>query len=111
MLDKNAYKAYYMYVRHTLGEKRMSELQNYLDRVLPDCVIAENRNSSIYEKIADEIVKVRLEKNLTQKDLAELCNIQQSNISRLENATYNPSVQLLEKIAIATGKELVITFI
>lgn len=100
-----------MYMKHTLGENNMSELQSYLDRALPDCIIADNRNNSIYEKIADEIVKVRLEKNLTQKDLAELCGIQQSNISRLENATYNPSVQLLEKVAIATGKELVITFI
>jgi DNA-binding XRE family transcriptional regulator len=89
----------------------MSDLQNYLDRALPKCVIGENRSDSIYEKIADEIIKIRLERNLTQKDLAELCNIQQSNISRLENATYNPSVQLLEKIAIATGKELVISFV
>jgi DNA-binding XRE family transcriptional regulator len=89
----------------------MSELQNYLDRVLPECVIDENRHDSIYEKIADEIIKIRSERNLTQKDLAELCNIQQSNISRLENAAYNPSVQLLEKIANATGKELVISFV
>jgi DNA-binding XRE family transcriptional regulator len=89
----------------------MSDLQNYLDRALPECVIGENRYDSIYEKIADEIIKIRLERNLTQKDLAELCNIQQSNISRLENATYNPSVQLLEKIAVATGKELVISFV
>ena len=48
---------------------------------------------------------------MTQKELAELCDIQQSNISRLENATYNPSVHLLEKIANATGKKLVIDFI
>lgn len=89
----------------------MSELQNYLDRVLPECVIDENKYDSIYEKIADEIIRIRAERNLTQKDLAELCNIQQSNISRLENATYNPSVQLLEKIANATGKELVISFV
>lgn len=89
----------------------MSDLQKYLDAVLPECVINENKYDSISEKIANEIIRIRMEQNLTQKDLAKLCNIQQSNISRLENATYNPSVQLLEKIAIATGKELVISFI
>jgi transcriptional regulator with XRE-family HTH domain len=33
----------------------------------------------------------------------------QSNISRLESGSYNPSVQFLMKIAKAMGKELVIT--
>lgn len=90
----------------------MSELQNFLDNALPDCNIGKNTNNiTIYRRIAKSIIDIRTEKNLTQKELADLCNIQQSNISRLENATYNPSVQLLEKIADATGKELVIEFI
>lgn len=38
-------------------------------------------------------------------------SIQQSNISRLENGTYYPSIQLLEKIALAVGKELVVEFV
>ena len=85
----------------------MSDLQKFLDTALPECSIAKD-NDTIYKKLANDI---RNEMNMTQKELANLCDIQQSNISRLENATYNPSVQLLEKIAKATGKKLVINFI
>ncbi|GHU30983.1 hypothetical protein FACS1894172_05110 [Spirochaetia bacterium] len=48
----------------------------------------------------------RKEKNLTQKDLAVLVGTRQSNISRLESGNYNPSLEFLNKIAIAMGKEL-----
>lgn len=90
----------------------MSDLQKFLDSALPECnIISHNSNNTLYEKLAGDIINLRVEKNMTQKELAELCDIQQSNISRLENATYNPSVHLLEKIANATGKKLVIDFI
>ena len=87
----------------------MSDLQKFLDTALPECSIAKD-NDTIYKKLANDIINIRNEMNMTQKELANLCDIQQSNISRLENATYNPSVQLLEKIAKATGKKLVINF-
>jgi len=57
-------------------------------------------------KIIEEIIMARKEKKLTQKDLAELIGTKQSNISRLESGNYNPSLDLLNRIAIAVGKEL-----
>ena len=57
-------------------------------------------------KIIEEIIMARKKKKLTQKDLAELIGTKQSNISRLESANYNPSLDLLNRIAIAMGKEL-----
>lgn len=90
----------------------MSDLQKFLDSALPECSITKkNSNNTLFEKLSNDIINIRIEKNMTQRELAELCDIQQSNISRLENATYNPSVRLLEKIANATGKKLVIDFI
>lgn len=88
----------------------MSELQEFLDNALPECTISK-KNIKMNEKLAKEIIRIRTEKGITQKELALLCGIQQSNISRLENGTYNPSVQLLEKIALAVEKELAIEFI
>jgi len=38
--------------------------------------------------------------------LAELIGTKQSNISRLESGNYNPSLDLLNRIAMAVGKEL-----
>jgi len=61
--------------------------------------------------IKDALIKLRIEKGLTQRDLAELIGAKQSAIARLESGRYNPSVKLLGKIAAATGKKLSIKFV
>jgi predicted transcriptional regulator len=63
------------------------------------------KNEAEY-KIIEEIIMVRREKNLTQKGLAELIGTRQSNISRLESGNYNPTLDFLQKIALAMGKKL-----
>jgi predicted transcriptional regulator len=63
------------------------------------------KNEAEY-KIVEEIITARREKNLTQKDFAELIVTKQSNISRLECGNYNPTLEFLNKIAHAVGKEL-----
>jgi len=62
-------------------------------------------------KIIEEIILARKEKNLTQKGLADLVGTKQSNISRLESGTYNPSMDFLQKIAFAMGKKLEVRMI
>jgi transcriptional regulator with XRE-family HTH domain len=57
-------------------------------------------------KIIEEIIMARKERNLTQKDLAELIGTKQSNISRFESGNYNPSLDFLNKLASAVGKKL-----
>ena len=62
-------------------------------------------------KIIEEIITARMERNLTQKGLAELIGTKQSNISRLESGNYNPSLGFLQKIASAMGKKLEVRII
>jgi len=62
-------------------------------------------------RIIEEIILARKEKNLTQKDLAELIGTRQSNISRLESGNYNPSLDFLQKVASAMGKKLEVRII
>ncbi len=64
----------------------------------------------IYE-IKRELIRLRIERGLTQKDLADIAGTKQSAISRLESGNYNPSIEFLSKIALALGKELHITFV
>ncbi|GHT79916.1 transcriptional regulator [Spirochaetia bacterium] len=71
-----------------------------------DEVLQELKNNEAEYKIIEEIIMARKEKNLTQKDLAVLVGTRQSNISRLESGNYNPSLEFLNKIAMAMGKEL-----
>ena len=43
---------------------------------------------------------------MTQKQLAEKVGTKQSSIARLESGNYNPSLQFLQKVANALGKQL-----
>ncbi len=57
-------------------------------------------------EIISQIIAARKEKHMTQSDLAKLVGTQKSNISRLESGSYNPSLDLLIRVARGLGKEL-----
>jgi DNA-binding XRE family transcriptional regulator len=63
----------------------------------------------IYE-IRKQLIELRLQQGLSQKDLAEIIGTKQSAISRLENGSYNPSIDFLSKLAHALGKEIQVKF-
>lgn len=50
----------------------------------------------IYE-ISDFLLRYRSENDLTQKELAQMLDIKQSNICRLERGKGNPTVSALQK--------------
>ena len=68
-----------------------------------------------YEKLGSEfdlvrmIIKKRLEKGLTQKELARKIGTKQSAISRLESGSYNPSLSILRKVADALDENIEIS--
>lgn len=70
-----------------------------------------------YEAIQPEmdviraIVNARTSRNLTQNELAKRTGINQADISKLENGTRNPSVNLLKRLAEGMGMSLKIEFI
>jgi predicted transcriptional regulator len=74
-------------------------------------VLKELEKLAPFYEIINQILLLRKEKNLTQRELAELINTTQSCIARLESGNYNPSLQFLQKIADACGKKVEIRFI
>lgn len=56
-------------------------------------------------------MRLREEKGLSQRELAELVGKPQSTIARIENGNMNTTVKLLEEIAEPLDKEIVIKFI
>ena len=70
-----------------------------------------------YEAIQPEmdviraIVDARTSQNLTQKELSERTGINQADISKLENGTKNPSINLLKRLAEGMGMTLKIEFV
>jgi len=59
--------------------------------------------------IAQAIIAKRLEKGITQSELAQMIGTKQSAISRLESGSYNSSMAFLQKVADALGLNLVIS--
>ena len=57
------------------------------------------------------MIKVRKEKGLTQKQLSELTGISQADISRIENGTRNPSLEMIKRLATGMGMRLKLQFI
>ena len=56
------------------------------------------------------IIDARISQNITQKELAERTGIAQTEISRLENGTRNPSIKLLQRLAEGLDMVLNISF-
>lgn len=89
----------------------MSDLNNFFkEQMQNDEFHKEYDDLTPKYEIIKEIIKERNAQNLTQKDFADKLGMKQSNISRLESGNYNPSMDFLQKIAQALGKELHIEF-
>lgn len=60
--------------------------------------------------LAHAVIDARLKAGLTQEQLAERMDTTQSVIARLESGRTRPSTQTLERLALATGTRLKISF-
>ena len=74
-------------------------------------VLGELKNLEPEYQIIRQLISLRIEKKLTQKDFAELISDSQPNISRLESGNYNPTLAKLKKIADCLDRKLEIRFV
>lgn len=58
------------------------------------------------QKIISQLISARLEKGLSQEQLAQLIGTQRSNICRIESGSQNVSLDMLVKICTALGKDI-----
>ena len=90
----------------------MKTLDNYLQEQLQNPEFAKE-----YEAVQPEmdiirvIVDARTSQNLTQKELSARTGINQADISKLENGTRNPTINLLKRLADGMGMSLKIEFV
>jgi predicted transcriptional regulator len=89
----------------------MSDYKRHLNKQLenPEFAAEWERQRPEREYIK-AIIAARMERNLTQKGLAEKTGIRQSNISRIENGNCSPTIATLQQIADGVGKTLHIEF-
>lgn len=62
-------------------------------------------------ELGKQIINARIESKLSQRDLAKRANTTQAVISRIESMSVSPSIQLVDRIARAFGKTLLIKFV
>lgn len=90
----------------------MKTFDKYLEEQLKDEEFKEE-----YKKISPEldIIKAMLDarklQNLTQEELAKKTGINQADISKLENGTRNPTINLLKRLAEGLGMDLKIELV
>ena len=60
--------------------------------------------------VIEAVLKARVQKGITQEQLAKKIGTKQSAIARIESGNANPSIGFLQKLADALGKKLVIQF-
>lgn len=90
----------------------MQKFRDFLEEQLKDPEFKKE-----YEAIQPEmaviraLVDARISQNLTQKQLSERTGIHQADISKLENGTRNPSLNMLKRLADGLDMILKIEFI
>ncbi len=70
-----------------------------MDYYLKDEQILIEQQKTVRKKIAAQYIKARKEKHLTQEELANRLNVTRPNISRFESGEYNPTIDMLVKMA------------
>ena len=53
---------------------------------------------TIQQKVGKRIQEIRIQKDISQQELASKCNFEKSNMSRLENGNANATLSTLEKV-------------
>ena len=86
----------------------MSDLQKYIDKRKKNDKEFEKNFDIGYEefKIGEILKQARLEKGLTQEDIANKLNTKKSAISRIENHAQDIRLSTLQNFAQTLGKEL-----
>ena len=81
------------------------------ERMKDPAFLAEWNEQEPERQIMRAIAEGREERDMTQKQLAEITGITQADISRLESGTANPSLRTLKRLAAGMGMALKVEFV
>ena len=80
-------------------------------------LLAEPEVRAAYDELQPEydiiqaMIDARKSRHMTQKELSEATGITQADISRIENGTRNPSLEMVKRLAAGMGMRLKLEFI
>lgn len=74
-------------------------------------IIIEKKQYDVRSDVISKYISIRKKRGYTQEEIAALLKVKRPNITRFENGTYNPSLDMLVKIAECLGADLEINLI
>ena len=72
-------------------------------------ILIEHEQARAKEEVIEQFIRYRKSKKMTQEDLAKKVGVPRTNITRFESGRYNPSLEMMVKVASALGMKLNIT--
>lgn len=91
--------------------RKIYTLKDHLKESLKDPEFRKAwKESEVEYQLSRQLIAQRLAKKMTQKQLAQKAKTTQAVISRVENMSSNPSIELLKRIASAFNTHLRIAF-
>ena len=92
-------------------KRQIYTLQDHLKESLKNPAFKKAWQESETEyQVSRSLIAARIQRKISQQQLAKEANTTQAVISRLENMTANPSIGLLQKIAQALNLKVKIQF-
>lgn len=74
-------------------------------------LIIENKQIEVRKNVVDQYIKCRKEQKMTQEDIAKALGVKRPNITRFEKGNYNPTIDMLVKVAEIMGKDVQIQLV
>lgn len=85
----------------------MSSYERFREEQLRDSGVRAEYDALEPEfNIIQAMIDARKQQNMTQKELSERTGITQADISRIENGTRNPSINMVKRLAKGLGMQL-----
>lgn len=89
----------------------MSEWKEFREELLRDPEVKAAYDAHAADReLARAIIRQRLEMKISQQEMAEKMKVPQSNVSRLESGSRTPTLETLQRAAVALGVPLEIRF-
>ena len=74
-------------------------------------ILIEVQQKDVRNHVIEQYIKCRKEKKMTQEQLSQRTGISRPNISRFESGNYNPSLEMMVRIAEALEMNLNMTLV
>lgn len=94
-----------------INHPQLSSFDDFLKEEMNDPAFKKAwADGTLRRQITEQLIEIRIQHKLTQKQLAQKAGMKQPFLARIESGSSTPSLTTLRKIAQAVGKDVVIRF-